>query len=473
MTFPITRLFLHFFDTHFFDDRVDANPGAVSEAWLATRLALMLSQRVFVPAASYVENPHCRSIVDEYSELFENGAIVLVGSEQTLSDYATAKLMQYDEGTTRHLAYQQYARRGAVTPSFRSRSRDTTAEIGNGWRYRATDLSRIVRNLPDTKEAKLIERNWTDVPEALAHRAFITDNVVPILGVAPDHVSGRVVRARVGDVINEEYFNSFVRELGAAVMTDLGSFAGYNPEPDTMRLDYGAIRHELMQTGMLERVAQANPRKLRTLHERDELAAVFLPLLAATTEQLVRPGQLELPVGRLKPAVEKLATIKSGKKNATTYARAVQTIFAALFPFSLEEGIWEKEINEGRKRIDIVFPNRATDGAFLWARQNYAAKVMVVECKNYSDDPGNPEVDQLAGRMAPHRSMFGVLACRKAKNLDRLMARCIAFKRDLNLLLIPLTDADLVELADSPNDPGVSRMSSSLIGRRMLEIATA
>lgn len=474
MTYPVRQLFLHFFDTHFFDDRVANNPKAITEARLATRLAVMLSERVFVPAASYVENSHCRAIIDEYADIFDDGAIVLVGGEETLRDYSTAKLLQYDEGTARHEAYLRSIDETATSPAFHSRSRDTTAEIGLGWTYRAANLGRIVRGLPDKAEIARVERTWTDIPKALQHRAFITDNVAPLLGINADHPAGRTLRSRVSHIINDEYFHSFVHELHAAVTTDLLFLDGFEPNPDIARLPYRPVRAALMQANLLEQVMSLQDAKaVRRLHEREDIVQPLLPIFDAMRETLLTPQQLELPIGTLRPAVERLTKIPTGKKHATRYAKAIQSIFTALFRYSLDTGQWEAPINEGRKRIDILFPNKATAGAFQWARMSYDAKFVVVECKNYREDPTNPEVDQLAGRMAPHRTKFGILAFRKANNFDRLLQRCIDVKRDQNALLVPLSDRDLQELADSTSDPGLDDLSQSLMGRRMLTISRA
>lgn len=472
MAYPLNQLFLHFFDTHFFDERAKA-PLAAMEARVATRLALMLAERVFVPAASYLENDQCRAIIDEYSELFGDGSIVLVGGEDSLHDYATAKLLQYDEGTRRHEAYARALNDTGLTPAFYTRARDTTAEIGRGWLFRANELGRVVRGIPDGTEVSRVERRWGDVPEALGPRAFITDNVMPLLGVTADHASGFTVRSRISTVINDEYFHSFVREFRAAVTTDLVYLAGFNADPDIAQLPYRELRSALLSAGLLEVVMQSAVQPLRQLHERADIATIVLPIFERAKERLLTPSQLQLPIGTLKPAVDKLSAIKSGRKDATKYARAVQTILSTLFRYSLGESVWEAEINEGRKRIDILYPNIATAGAFHWARQSYAANFVVVECKNYKEDPTNPEVDQLGGRMSDSRGRFGFLLFRQAKDFNRLMARCIDWKRDMKVLLVPLCDRDLVEIADYTSDPGVSDLSATLIGKRMVDISKA
>ena len=82
-----------------------------------------------------------------------------------------------------------------------------------------------------------------------------------------------------------------------------------------------------------------------------------------------------------------------------------------------------QEINEGRKRIDIMYTNAAQDGFFhrVMTAPQIAALKIPVECKNYTKDAENPEVDQLTGRFAPNRGWMGFLLYRSTMNYDLLV----------------------------------------------------
>ena len=78
-----------------------------------------------------------------------------------------------------------------------------------------------------------------------------------------------------------------------------------------------------------------------------------------------------------------------GGAGANLYHRAVADFLAAIFYPHLVNKKIEKEINEGRKRIDIAFDNLADDGFFRFISRHYMASQVVIECKNYTTDPSN------------------------------------------------------------------------------------
>jgi hypothetical protein len=142
-----------------------------------------------------------------------------------------------------------------------------------------------------------------------------------------------------------------------------------------------------------------------------------------------------------------LERIPSGNETADEYHRAVEALLTALFYPPLVNPEHEFPLHEGRKRVDIVFTNSATDGFFQWLSEHYSAAHIFVECKNYSGDPGNPELDQLAGRFSPSRGTVGLLICRTLSGKDRFVARCRDTAQDNRGYIIPLDDEDLRELA--------------------------
>lgn len=162
--------------------------------------------------------------------------------------------------------------------------------------------------------------------------------------------------------------------------------------------------------------------------------------------------------------IEELMDIPPGNADATRFHRLTKGIIEFLFWPDLINPLMEKEINEGRKRIDIMYDNASIEGFFQRIRsapQTCALKVPV-ECKNYSKDPANPEIDQMGGRFAPNRGKVGILVYRSTTNYSLLVERCRDSALEQRGFILPLGDNEIIDML---NDV-VSKKRAN-IGRRM------
>jgi hypothetical protein len=162
--------------------------------------------------------------------------------------------------------------------------------------------------------------------------------------------------------------------------------------------------------------------------------------------------------------VEQLRGIAPGNAHASRYHRlCVGALEFLLYP-SLTSPVVEREINEGRKRIDIVFDNAARSGFFYRIHQvsHVPAQFVMVECKNYSRDIENPEVDQLIGRFSVNHGCVGLLLFRSADDMDRLLARCSDAWLANRHLIVPVCDADLIALLQGVLERGSSAVEDFL-----------
>lgn len=140
--------------------------------------------------------------------------------------------------------------------------------------------------------------------------------------------------------------------------------------------------------------------------------------------------------------------IPSGRADADAYHQLVLGSLTALFYPSLINPHKEWEINDGRKRVDIVYTNAADTGFFAQRRndQQINANTVIVECKNYKDDLANEEIDQLLGRFDNNRGKFGIMACRSIDDKERLLKRCRDAAVRSTGYIIVLTDEDVVAM---------------------------
>lgn len=152
--------------------------------------------------------------------------------------------------------------------------------------------------------------------------------------------------------------------------------------------------------------------------------------------------------------IQELLKTEKGKENASKFHNLMIGIFELLGYPDLSNPRKENEINEGRKRIDIVYSNTSQSGFFT----NYIEKIkmtcpqLLIECKNYTDDLKNNELDQMAGRFSIRRGQIGIISCRNLENSKLFIKRCADTYRDGHGFIIPVTDEEIIECLKS-DDP--------------------
>ena len=179
-------------------------------------------------------------------------------------------------------------------------------------------------------------------------------------------------------------------------------------------------------------------------YKREQRAKPYHPL---AHEQIAEVGGSAMPDWRA--MLERVREIPTGRKHATDYEKAVESLLTALlYPDSIHP-VMQSEIHDGRKRIDIQYDNMASAGFFQWLSRHYPSALIFVECKNYGGEVANPELDQLAGRFSPGRGQVGLLVVRHFDDKQRFQDRCRDTARDQRGYIIALDDADLAELVDA------------------------
>lgn len=471
ITTPIPRLFLHFFDTHFLTEVASHVPMAtlVEEADLALRIALLAAGEVFLPCASYFESELCRAVLAPWAPVFKLGVVRLTGSSATVGEFTEAKLLQYPDGSRQAALYTGALDGTALIPPYRPRSRSATADLLRHWASQPHQVGFAKRIFGMLKPPAALEDSWTAVPDLLQGRAFTPELVVPEL--ERGQTLPATVRHRVARIINMGYFESFAFDLDAGFVTDMVYLRldGRRLTPG-MDLPFTAIVAELRAAGLLAKIAGATPEQLLEMRGDDAIVRALVTCLGIsapavqTALYVPRPAELDAQLAAVRAT-------ETGRKAASRYQKRVTTLLDMLFEGQLAPGQVEVEINDGRKRIDVVWPNLAREGFFAWASMHWGAQFVYGEAKNYSseapkNDPANAELDQLIGRFsAKYRVRFGFMLCRKLTDERLFLRRCgDAFRAEQGLVL-PVTDRDLAEMVAAVAARGQQALSGWLYGR--------
>lgn len=143
-----------------------------------------------------------------------------------------------------------------------------------------------------------------------------------------------------------------------------------------------------------------------------------------------------------------LISIPPGTTNATAFHNICISILNVVFYPHLSLFKKEQEINSGRKRVDIVATNVSRSNFFFDLAMKHKINVpfIMFECKNYTKDINNPELDQIAGRLCDRRGRMGFVLCRAVDKKDKLLERQKDYLRDENKYIVVLDDIDLLKL---------------------------
>ncbi|HAO5665498.1 TPA: hypothetical protein IP875_001398 [Listeria monocytogenes] len=171
-------------------------------------------------------------------------------------------------------------------------------------------------------------------------------------------------------------------------------------------------------------------------------------LTALTNEELIDNYTNDFYSQIIDSLIYGFKEIKTGSKDANTFHEHIIATMTFLFYPSLINPVKEKEIHDGRKRIDLVYDNAAESGYFfgLSTVKDIPSSYIFVECKNYTKDIANPELDQLNGRFSPNRGKMGFMVFRNCSDETALFQRCSDYYNDNKNLIIPLQDKDFLKV---------------------------
>lgn len=225
-----------------------------------------------------------------------------------------------------------------------------------------------------------------------------------------------------------------------------------------LREEYGTGKRAIV------RLTREHPQildKYKEAKEREVQPAMTHSALACYTD--TEPPDWDALLGNV-------FAVKPGNAGATDYHHSIQGLLTALFYPALTSPRKEWTIHQGRKRIDLVFTNYDRGGFFFWVANHFGAPYVIVECKNYSKDVANEELDQLSGRFSPHRGRVGLLLSRSFGNKSVFLERCRDTAQDDRGFIIPLDDDDLKALVEGRRGADSTAPKFELLRQRFQDL---
>lgn len=145
--------------------------------------------------------------------------------------------------------------------------------------------------------------------------------------------------------------------------------------------------------------------------------------------------------------INALKNMKTGPKHAREYHNLMFAIFMKLFMPPLTNPNIEFPLNQDHQRIDIVMRNSANTGFFndITTKNKIHAPYIIIECKNYEDNVGNPELSQVLLRFKEQRGKFGFIVYRRSTKEKDFFQRCVEL-RGVDGGIIPLNDSNIIEM---------------------------
>lgn len=215
----------------------------------------------------------------------------------------------------------------------------------------------------------------------------------------------------------------------------------------------GCIRRFVTKKDLIETELPSDKELLAAFTEKHpEIFEDFRKSAAANVSALPDSEFEQIDVNELIDyLIAKLRKTKRGGDDASAYHTLMIGVLEFIFYPNLVNPIKEHEINDGRKRIDISFDNGAPKGGFFYRLQHafdIPCQYIYFECKNYTSDIANAELDQMVGRLSPNRGKFGIIVCRDIEDEALFIRRCADSYKARHGLIVPLTDTDIVKILE-------------------------
>ncbi|HEY5710127.1 MAG TPA: hypothetical protein VIS51_12135 [Solirubrobacterales bacterium] len=324
-------IYLHFLDVYHYGRAVFGNRVSeetlVTEARRAFRLAVLHSDRIYLPASSYFEGPLAGIVLGDHSELAEMGVVYVAASQPSLEQHREEKVPQYPRGLPNAIPGAYTAAPHLEPPPYLQRGGSSRAAITRRWQgeLEREGPQRLAHALGDLEAANRIERAWGQIPDLLGSRAFVTPHVAELLAERRAEVPEQALI----EVIEPAYIDGYALALRAEIVTDLVYLASPFPLSGKPAFAFASTLAAFAELELLDLLDRANVHELIRFRDSPEWerirsllaggASIGEELLglansaksvAAGTHKVPAMGHLDVQVGIVTALSEEYAAMR-------------------------------------------------------------------------------------------------------------------------------------------------------------------
>jgi len=200
--------------------------------------------------------------------------------------------------------------------------------------------------------------------------------------------------------------------------------------------------------------------------KREELFENLSNEAIISVKDVWEPSEAEV----IESIIETLNNLSSWSSNANDYHELMIWALEVVFSNNLSNPVKEEPRHWWIKRIDISYENNDRKWFFsLLPQYDIPCKKIYFECKNYSTDITNPELDQMNGRFSQNLSRIWYVLCRNIVDKEKILERCKAYVRDSRNFIIVLDDNDIIELLNFKKEKQSDKINEFL-DKKMKEL---
>lgn len=240
----------HYILAHFLDhyvqeingckDNIKKKKDLIKKARQALSISLICSDKVLLPAVSYIQSQITRSILKEYDFAFQSGLIELIGDGITWDDFCEMRLREYSNDNPEYKIYQNSSKSLILSSAFSSIEGSNTQFIKSSWSKRWNenqDEFKIFHHRDRLNLKKGFEDKVFQAAYEYDEKAFISRNIESQIFSEIRSLE----RSLLTDDICAIFFDYFLQNPKTIFLSQIPGFKCGQPRNNFRKIDFSEL----------------------------------------------------------------------------------------------------------------------------------------------------------------------------------------------------------------------------------------